>query len=37
MDEDRNVLDHYVPFCPKCGDECWRSSPGSDSDKGRSS
>ena len=21
-DEDHAVLEHYVPFCPKCGNEC---------------
>jgi hypothetical protein len=22
LDEDQAVLDSYVPFCPKCGNEC---------------
>jgi C4-type Zn-finger protein len=22
IDEDHAVLEHYVPFCPKCGNEC---------------
>jgi hypothetical protein len=22
VDEDQLVLDHFVPFCPKCGTEC---------------
>ena len=21
-DEDQAVLEHFIPFCPKCGNEC---------------
>ncbi len=23
MEEEQSVLDQFVPFCPKCGNECW--------------